>query len=102
MMKVQVSEVENGATLLVEGRLAQPFACELERCWQAVRTAHPDRSISVDLKGVTCIDRAGRHLLESMHEGGVRFTGAGLAIQDILDQIAGSAMRSAGPDELRM
>ena len=25
-----------------------------------------------------------------------------MAIQDILDQIAGSAMRSAGPDELRM
>jgi hypothetical protein len=52
------------------------------------RAAHPGWTVSVDLKSVTCIDRAGRQLLELMSRGGVRFVHAGLAVQDILDQIA--------------
>jgi len=53
----------------------------------------------VDLSDVTCVDHAGRRLLQSMHRGGVKFTGARLAIQDILEQIAevGQASRPAQP-----
>ncbi len=60
---------------------------ELELPWQAARANQPNRKISVDLKSVTCIDRAGRSLLQSMHTNGVGFLRAGLAIQDILEQV---------------
>jgi hypothetical protein len=73
--------------LQVQGRLAGAFAVELENCWRAAQSAQPDRKISVDLKNVTCVDRAGRYLLQSMHRSGVPFLGAGLAVQDILEQI---------------
>jgi len=63
MMKVETSELDGKALLLVEGRLAG------------------------DLKNVTCVDRAGRSLLRSMHTSGVEFLRAGIALQDILDQI---------------
>ena len=87
MMKIQMKELDDQLTLEVEGRLSGAFVPELETCWQAARANQPNRKISVDLKSVTCIDRAGRHLLQLMHRDGVGFLRAGLAIQDILEQI---------------
>src|SRR5882757_18501 len=87
MIKIQMKELDEHLILQVEGRLAGAFVPELENCWQAARANQPDRKISVDLKSVTCIDRAGRYLLQLMHNNGVGFHRAGLAIQDILEQI---------------
>ncbi len=87
MMRIQVKEFDDQLILQVEGRLAGAFVPELENCWQAARANQPNRKISVDLKGVTCVDRAGRHLLLLMHGNGVGFLRAGLAIQDILEQV---------------
>jgi anti-anti-sigma regulatory factor len=87
MMKIEIQEAGDQVILQVEGRLAGPFATELENCWQATRAAQPGRKISVDLKNVTCVDRAGRYLLQMMHRHGVPFLRAGLAVQDILEQI---------------
>ena len=87
MMKIQVKELDEQLTLQVEGRLAGAFVPELENCWQAARANQPDRKISVDLRNVTCVDRAGRYLLQLMHSNGVVFLRAGLAIQDILEQV---------------
>jgi anti-anti-sigma regulatory factor len=87
MMKIQIKEIDDQLTLEVEGRLAGAFVPELENCWQAARANQPSRKISVDLKSVTCIDRAGRSLLQSMHRNGVGFLRAGLAVQDILEQV---------------
>ena len=86
-MKIQMKEVDDQLVLQVEGRLAGAFVPELENCWQTARADQPGRKISVDLKSVTCVDRAGRHLLQSMHSNGVGFLRAGLAIQDILEQV---------------
>jgi len=87
MMKIQMKELDGEVMLAVEGRLAGAFVPELENCWQAARANQPTLKISVDLKSVTCIDRAGRSLLQLMHRNGVGFFRAGLAIQDILEQI---------------
>jgi len=87
MMKIQVKELDDQLILQVEGRLAGAFVPELETCWQAARSEQPSRKISVDLKGVTCIDRSGRYLLQLMHSKGVGFLRAGLAVQDILEQV---------------
>jgi anti-anti-sigma regulatory factor len=87
MMKIQTTERDGQLVLQVEGRLAGAFVPELEKCWQTARADRPNRNISVDLKSVTCIDQAGRYLLQLMHSNGVGFRRAGLAIQDILEQI---------------
>ena len=87
MMKVRVLEAGDRLILQVEGRLAGAFVPELENCWRTVRAGRPDGPISVDLKRVTCIDGSGQRLLRQMHTQGAVFTGAGLATQDILDQV---------------
>ena len=83
-----MKELDGQLVLQVEGRLAGAFELELLKdCWQEAHAKQPGRKISVDLKSVTCIDRDGRRLLQSMHSHGVGFLRAGLAIQDILEQI---------------
>jgi anti-anti-sigma regulatory factor len=87
MMKIEIQETGESVVLKVEGRLAGAFAAELENCWNVARAAHPKSAISVDLKNVTCVDRAGRYLLHLMYRDGVPLLHAGLAVQDILEQI---------------
>jgi anti-anti-sigma regulatory factor len=87
MMKIETQEYGGQLVLQVQGRLAGAFAAELESCWRKAQSAEPGRQISVDLKNVTCVDRAGRYLLQMMHRNGVPFLRAGLAVQDILEQI---------------
>jgi anti-anti-sigma regulatory factor len=87
MLKIQMKELDDGLILQVEGRLAGAFVPELENCWQAARTDQPNRKISVDLKDVICVDRAGRYLLQLMHSNGVGFLRAGLSIQDIVEEV---------------
>jgi anti-anti-sigma regulatory factor len=87
MIKIQMKELDGQLILQVEGRLAGAFVPELESCWRIARADQPGRKISVDLKSVTCVDRAGRYLLQLMHSNGVGFLRAGLAIQDILEQV---------------
>jgi anti-anti-sigma regulatory factor len=87
MMKVQVNEDGEKVVLHIEGTLAGPFVAALEDCWGSARASSVDRRICVDLRNVTCVDRAGRKLLQAMHGSGVQFLRAGLAIQDIVEEI---------------
>jgi len=87
MMKIQMKELDDQLIIQVEGRLAGAFVPELENCWRAARASQPNRKIAVDLKNVTCVDRAGRYLLQLLHGNGVGFLRAGLAIQDVLEQV---------------
>ncbi len=86
-MKIQKQETGGGLILQVEGRIAGAFVPELEHCWREARASRPDVKVLIDLKDVTCVDRAGRYLLQLMHSNGVGFLRAGLATQDILEQI---------------
>jgi len=80
MMKIETTDRDGQLILQVEGRVAGAFVPELEKCWQTARADRPNKKISVDLKSVTCIDRAGRYLLQLMHRNGVGLPRAGLAI----------------------
>ena len=94
-----MNEIDGQLVLQVEGRLAGTFELELLKdFWQATRVKQPNRKISIDLKSVTCIDQAGRRLLQSMHGNGVDFLGAGLATQDILEQVMERANTSEALD----
>jgi hypothetical protein len=70
--------------LLIEGSLAGEFVAELERYWMQLTSCE----LTIDLSDVFTTDRDGRRLLRRMHESGVRFRGARLAIRDVMDEIA--------------
>jgi anti-anti-sigma regulatory factor len=87
MARIQTAELNGQLILRAEGRLAGAFVREFEECWRTARANLPNSKISIDLESVTCVDRAGRSLLQLMHRHGVGFLRAGLAIQEILAQV---------------
>jgi anti-anti-sigma regulatory factor len=90
MLKITIHEAAGSLRIELEGRLAGAWVCELEHCWRTAQASHPNRTLAIDLTGVTFIDQAGRYLLQLMHRDGVSLVGSGLMLQDILDHIRGS------------
>lgn len=69
MLKVTLNNNgDNGVTLVLEGRLCGACAAEAERAWRSVITGA--KQISVDLAGVSYVDRDGESLLQDMLEQG--------------------------------
>lgn len=84
MMKIQIGDADGKIILQIEGRLAGAYVPELEECWQKARAIRPVRQIALDLQNVTCVDYAGRYLLQWMHSQGVPFLRASLATKDLI------------------
>jgi anti-anti-sigma regulatory factor len=89
MLKITIYDAAGQRRLELEGRLAGVWVSELEHCWRTAKASHPNRTVAVDLTGVTFIDQAGRYLLQLMHRDGVRFVASDLMLQDILDHVTG-------------
>jgi anti-anti-sigma regulatory factor len=87
MLKIQVKEWKDRILLELEGRLTGAFVPEVRHAWGTALAVRPGCKVQVDLKSVTCVDREGRTLLRSMHDQDVEFLRAGMAMQDILDEI---------------
>jgi hypothetical protein len=96
MLKITLHEAAGPLRIELEGRLAGAWVCELEHCWHTAQASHPNRTLMVDLRGVTWIDHAGRYLLQLMHRDGVRLVASTLLLQDILDHITGSVDGAGG------
>ena len=71
MLKVTIHEGANGIKLVLEGRLCGECAAEAERSWRNALAGAGSREISIDLAGVSYVDRGGEALLVDMLEQGV-------------------------------
>jgi hypothetical protein len=91
MMKAQFQERGDLVTIQVCGRLVNGWVQELEKCWTAARTSHPEARFAVDLRGVSFVDHAGELLLREMHSNGATFLAAGLLVQDVVNHITGGS-----------
>ena len=87
MLKIETKNAAGQLILQVQGRLAGACVPELRRCWESARAEQPEGQIAIDLKNVTYVDAQGRELLQAMHDAGVVFLHAGMATQDILDEL---------------
>jgi anti-anti-sigma regulatory factor len=90
MLKITIHDAADHLGIKLEGRLAGASGYELEHCWRMAQVRHPNRTLAVDLTGVTFIDPAGRYLLPLMHRDGVCLAGSGMMLQDIWDHIGGT------------
>ena len=67
MVRITIHDGEKLVTLKIEGRAAEPLIAELHRAWQELARSLGSKKLSVDLRGVTFMDAAGRHLLAEIH-----------------------------------
>jgi anti-anti-sigma regulatory factor len=54
------------ATLKVEGRLVGPWAMELEKTWQDLWASAKQKSLRLDLRGVSFVDSDGARILREI------------------------------------
>ena len=96
MLRITNTTRPDGVTLVVEGRLAGPWVEELARCWWAARATHDGAAISVELCGVTFVDRAANALLRAMHADGAVLAASGCMTQELVEEIKRSVARHRG------
>ena len=94
-MKISVQETDEAVVLKIEGRTAKPLVDELDRTWQKLARSLGSRTLSIDLRGVTFMDMAGRNLLAEIHaKTGAKF----LADTPMTKYFADEATRGSRPN----
>jgi ABC-type transporter Mla MlaB component len=93
MLRITVAETAVEQRWTVEGRLVGPWVGELRTCWKKRHRAQNGRTCTVDLSGVTFIDRGGQRLLRSMSKEGTQFVATGIYIKHVLDQLKPNGKR---------
>jgi hypothetical protein len=91
MLRITVQEDRTLWRLHLSGRLADAWVAETENTWRSALLS--GRSVEVDLREVTGIDRAGRCLLQIMNQAGARFIVKGVAIEAMVEEITGKPCR---------
>jgi anti-anti-sigma regulatory factor len=66
-LKVTIQEDGQSMTLKIDGRVVGTNVPELHRAWRELVPSLGSRKLSVDLRGVTFIDAAGRSVLAEIH-----------------------------------
>lgn len=61
-------------TLVLEGKLTDPWIFELERTWNEARRLNPSAIVAIELKDVTAISEKGELLLRQMSAEGAKFS----------------------------
>ena len=73
MLKITAIDRDGQRTLVLEGRLADPWLPELEHTWNTAREHRDGRDVLIDLKDVTSISERGEVLLRQMMVDGAKF-----------------------------
>ena len=88
MLRITTETNKRGhLTLSVEGRLGGPSVAALEQCWRELLAASPRQKFSINLRGVSFIDNAGKVLLKEMHRLGGELIAEGCLNQAIVNEI---------------
>lgn len=67
MLRITIHDEAAKVTLKLEGRIVGPWTAELDRTWHSLGPSLNNKKLSVDLCGVSYIDREGRGILADIY-----------------------------------
>ena len=67
MLRITVEENPQEITFKLEGRLAGPWAAELDRLWEETAPSLEKRKLSLDLRETTFADASGIRVLKAIY-----------------------------------
>lgn len=73
MLKITTKDNAGQRTLVVEGKLIDPWVTELEKSWTEAQRMVEQGKVKVDLQDVTAISQHGENLLFQMMREGATF-----------------------------
>ena len=66
-LRISLEEMKTAAKVTLEGRVAGPWAAELDRFWMATAPQLASKQLSIDLRNVTYADDSGKRVLSAIH-----------------------------------
>jgi len=66
VLRISMNDDTPVATLKVEGRLVGPWARELEKTWRELWASAKQKSLRLDLRGVSFVDSDGARILREI------------------------------------
>src|SRR6266404_5367371 len=91
MLRITVQEDGTLWRLHLAGRLEGAWVAETENTWRSAPVS--GRRVEIDMREVTWVDQAGRCLLQAMNQAGARFIAKGVAMEALVEEIAGKPAR---------
>ena len=86
MLRIEVEEQGNSATIRLEGRLVGDWVRELGRCCER-EMALLKRTLTIELVAVSSIDESGELLLRDMHLAGATLRAKGALSRYLVERI---------------
>jgi ABC-type transporter Mla MlaB component len=99
VLKITIQEEAKKVRLKLEGRIVGPWVTELDRIWHSLGPSLDGKALSVNLCGVTYIDREGRGLLADMYRQARAAFEANTPLTDYFVQEARSKSFTHGNDK---
>jgi len=78
MLKISIVETATEQTIILQGRLTEPWVSELREIWERAKQSCGPRKCVVDLNDTTGMDQDGVNLLEVMCKEGAKFVAKGV------------------------
>jgi anti-anti-sigma regulatory factor len=91
MLRITLQESDSVTAVVLEGRLAGPWAEELNRVWVETAPRLGSRKLSIDLRNVTYVDAVGKRVLkEIFSQADAELVASSLGMQDVAKEILGN------------
>lgn len=99
MLKITTTESGNQRTLILEGKLVDPWVTELQKSWAKVQNKGQSQKVLVELKDVTVISQNGENLLFRMMREGATFSCRGVLTRHVVKQLQRRCLQQSGKDK---
>ena len=88
MFKISIVDTRTQRTLVVEGKLSEPWLAELRNTWGNASRDLEGRKLVIDLSSLTVISREGEDAILDLMKQGAKFSCAGILTRHVLKGLA--------------
>lgn len=99
MLKISTLDTQSRRRLVVEGKLAAPWANELTIVWRKAMADHDGRDVVIYMKCLTAITEDGENVLLDLMKEGARFHSSGVFTKQVLKRLARKIRGNAQQEE---
>ncbi len=88
MFRISTIDTQRERRLVVEGTLVSPWVAELRTTWSSAGESLGGRTLVIDLRNATTIDREGEAAILELMQEGAKFCCSGVLTKYVLKQAA--------------
>jgi hypothetical protein len=96
MFRISTIDTQRERRLVVEGTLVSPWVAELRTTWSSAGNSLEGRTLVIDLRNATTIDREGEDAILELMQEGAKFYCSGVLTKHVLKQAAHRCHTSLG------